>query len=202
MKKQVLILVVAVMALGSIPASAQASPFVGEVDLVAFNFAPVGYAMCNGQILPISQNTALFSLIGTFYGGDGKTTFALPDLRGRRVVGMGQGPGLSTYDLGQSGGEESVTLLVNQLPKHSHPVLANTAVGTSLSPTNNYWASQTSTNLYSNAPNPNLPTSGTTVAMSPAAVGLAGQTLPHENRSPYLALNYVIALQGIFPSRQ
>lgn len=200
MKKQVMILVVALMALLAIPASAQIEPFIGEVDLVAFNFAPTGYAMCDGQLLPISQNTALFSLLGTFYGGDGKSTFALPDLRGRRVVGMGQGPGLSPYDIGQSGGEESVTLLVSELPAHRHPVVANTAVGTSLSPTNNFWAAQTSTNLYSNAPAPNIP--GSTVAMSPSAILPTGGTLPHENRSPYLALNYIIALQGIFPSRQ
>lgn len=192
MRKHILLLLLGT-ALLAIPAAAQ-QPFLGEVDLVAFDFAPVGWALCQGQLLPISQNTALFSLLGTTYGGDGIQTFALPDLRGRRIVGAGQGPGLNPYTLGQAGGVENVSLTIAQIPSHTHTVYASSAVGTGLTPTSSYWASQTSTNLYSNAP-----TSAANLA--PAAIGTSGNSQPHDNLSPYLALNYIIATEGIFPSQ-
>lgn len=177
----------------AVPATAQ-DGFLGEIDLVAFNFAPQGWAMCQGQILSISQNTALFSLLGTTYGGNGTTNFALPDLRGRRIISSGQGAGLSNYSLGETGGEETVTLTVAQMPSHTHQVNANTAVGTALTPAGNAWASQTSTSLYSNSPT-------ATASLAPQAIGFSGGSQPHDNMPPYLVLNYIIALQGIYPSR-
>jgi microcystin-dependent protein len=177
----------------AVPASAQ-NPFVGEIDLVAFNFAPQGWAICQGQIVPINQNTALFSLLGTTYGGNGTTNFALPDLRGRRIISAGQGPGLNNYNLGDTGGEETVTLTVAQMPSHTHQVNANTAVGTALGPGGNVWASQTSTSLYSNSPT-------ATANLAPQAIGVSGGSQSHENMPPYLVLNYIIAMEGIFPSR-
>jgi len=182
-----------IMTLLAIPAAAQ-EPFLGEIDLVAFNFAPKGWAMCDGQILAIQQNQALFALIGTYYGGDGVRTFALPDLRGRRIVGAGQGPGLSNYTIGQASGEETVTLTINQLPIHTHAVNADMAVGTALIPSGGYWASQTSTFLFSNAP-------ASIGNLATQAIGSAGGNQAHSNMPPYLALNYVIALTGIFPSQ-
>lgn len=194
MRHYLILLFVGIMTLMAMPATAQSDPFLGEVDLVAFNFAPKGWAMCQGQLLAINQNQALFSLLGTTFGGDGRVTFALPDLRGRRIVGQGQGQGLSPYTMGQRGGEEAVTLNISQIPSHTHQVQASMAVGTTGSPTGGYWASQTSTNLYSNAPT-------STVALSPLAIGSAGGGQPHDNMPPYLVLNYIIALQGIFPSQ-
>jgi microcystin-dependent protein len=167
--------------------------FVGEIDLVAFNFAPANWALCDGSILPITQNVALFSLIGTTFGGDGVSTFALPDLRGRRAIGMGQGPGLGNYTLGESGGEEQVTLTVNQLPAHFHSFFGSAAPGNSVKPGGNYWASASQVNLYS--------TSSSHVAMAPQAIGMTGGSQPHDNRSPYLAMNYIISLFGFFPSQ-
>lgn len=193
MRRSFLIFLLGLLALGAIPALAQ-EPFLGEIDLVAFNFAPKGWAQCNGQLLPINQNQALFSLLGTYYGGNGIQTFALPDLRGRRAVGMGQGPGLSNYNLGQSGGEEAVTLNLSQLPQHNHAARASSAPGASPSPLGNVWGSQSQVYLYSNAPLSMVP-------MSSMAIGATGGGQAHDNRPPYLTLNYVIALQGIFPSR-
>ncbi|HKQ73051.1 MAG TPA: tail fiber protein [Blastocatellia bacterium] len=170
-------------------------PFVAEIRIVGFNFAPIGWAFCNGQLMPISQNTALFSLIGTFYGGDGKSTFALPNLQGRAPMHQGQGPGLSNRDLGELGGEQSVTLITSELPAHSHQVSANTGGGNQTSPTNNVWSSlagRTPPPLYSDASN---------TTMSPQAAGIAGSSQPHNNMPPYLTLNFIIALQGIFPPR-
>jgi microcystin-dependent protein len=179
---------------GALTVSAAAQePFLGEIDLVAFNFAPLGWAICDGSILSISQNTALFSLLGTTFGGDGVSTFALPDLRGRRAIGMGQGPGLQNYILGQNGGEETVTLTVGQLPAHSHTFLASSAPGNSLKPAGNYWASASQVNLYS--------TGFSHVAMAPQAIGLTGGGQPHDNRPPYLVMNYIIATSGIYPSQ-
>ena len=176
-------------------------PFVGQITLFPFNFAPTGWALCEGQLMPISQNTALFSLLGTFYGGDGKTTFALPDLRGRVAVGQGQGPGLSPYDIGEVLGVEAVTLLGSQIASHTHPFPAVAAQATT------------------NAPNGALPAEGhgsgrgafpvNTYAALQTAVPLAsGQVAPaggghaHNNLQPYLTLNWCIALQGVFPARQ
>jgi microcystin-dependent protein len=165
-------------------------PFLGEIRLVAFNFAPRGWAFCQGQILSIAQNTALFSLLGTTYGGNGQTTFALPDLRSRVAVSSGQGPGLSNYTLGQTGGEEAVTLLQTQMPAHGHGVAASNGPASANRPAGGVPAAGGS---YAAAPD------GTT--MNPAMVQGSGGSQPHDNIPPYLTLNYVIALEGIFPSR-
>lgn len=179
-------------ALGSPAVKAQTEPFIGQILIVPYNFAPRGFAMCNGQLLSIAQNTALFSLLGTYYGGDGKTNFALPDLQGRVPIGMGQGPGLSPYNLGQSGGEESVTLTLNQIPSHSHVPMAGASPANSGSPTGNYWSMPRVLLYSSSAPD---------TSMNPAALGMTGGGQPHENRKPYLVMTYVIALQGIYPPR-
>lgn len=165
-------------------------PFIGQIILVPYNFAPKGWAFCNGQLLSIAQNTALFSLLGTTFGGDGINTFALPDLRGRVPVSAGQGTGLSNYALGEVGGTESVTLNSNQMPAHSHPVLANSAHSNSDQPANNFPASSA-----------HFQTTTDGTRMNPAMIGQTGNSLPHENRQPYLGLNYCIALEGIYPSR-
>ena len=172
------------------------SPYVGEILLVPYNFPPTGWSFCDGSILPISQNTALFSLLGTTYGGDGIQTFALPDLRGRSPIASGQGPGLQNYDLGQQGGEEAVTLTLSQMPNHTHQVAANSSIANSPSPTGNIWAAQSLLNIYGSA-NAN----GAAVGMASGTVGMTGGGQAHENRSPFLTLNYIIALQGIFPPR-
>jgi microcystin-dependent protein len=168
------------------------TPWVGEVLLVPYNFAPTGYALCNGQILPIASNTALFSLLGTQFGGDGKTNFALPDLRGRSPIGSGQGPGLSSYVVGQMGGEEQVTLTVSQMPSHTHTVKAASSLANQSAAGGNAWAAQSLLQIYS---------SSAGSSMAPGAVSTAGGGQPHDNLSPYLTLNYIIALEGIYPSR-
>jgi microcystin-dependent protein len=190
----ILLLLLGFLAAVAEPVKAQQA-FLGEIDLVGFNFAPVGWAFCDGQILSIAQNAALFNLIGTTFGGDGVSTFALPDLRGRRVVGVGQGPGLSNYILGQEGGEENVTLLLSQLPVHTHPVMANGHVPPdpdALGPGSNVWAA-TVPYLYNSGTSP--------VPMNSGALETVGGNQPHNNISPYLALTYIIALFGIFPSQ-
>lgn len=172
-----------------------AEPFLGEIRTFGFNFPPIGWALCNGQLMSISQNTALFSLLGTFYGGDGIRTFALPDLQGRVGIHMGTGPGLSTYVIGEQGGTENVTLLENEMPAHNHVVAANSGGGNSLVPTSCVWsadASGGSAPYSSNTPN---------TSMVANAIGTAGGNQPHSNLQPFLALNYCIALAGIFPSR-
>jgi microcystin-dependent protein len=167
-------------------------PFLGEIRLFPYNFAPRGWAFCAGQILAISQNTALFSLLGTTYGGNGQTTFQLPDLRGRVPNSAGQGPGLSSYTLGEQGGAENITLIAQQMPAHNHAVAVNNSGSATGRPSGGY-PGQTSGNAY--APN----SDGSTFA--PQAVSNAGGSQPHENRPPYLTLNYCIALEGIYPSR-
>lgn len=174
--------------------------FVAEIRIFTGNFAPLGWALCNGQLMPISQNTALFSLLGTTYGGDGKSTFALPNLQGSVPLGAGQGPGLSLRDLGETGGESTVTLLDTEMPAHAHTAQASTGGGTD-SPTGATWGEsklgKTPLNVYA-ASDPN----GTTnVAMSPQALAIAGGGQPHNNLPPYLCLTFIIALQGIFPAR-
>ncbi len=164
-------------------------PFIGQIIMFAGNFAPRGYAFCNGQVLSIAQNTALCSLLGTTYGGNGQTTFALPDLRGRVPVQFGQGPGLSSYDLGQAAGVESVALTTNQLPAHSHAVNASTRSDVAANPQNNVPASGGSYDTTTNT------------TMNTGMIGAAGGNQAHENRQPYLAVNFCIALEGIFPSR-
>lgn len=175
-----------------------ADPFVAEIRIFPFNFAPKGWAFCDGQLLPISQNTALFSLLGTTYGGDGKSTFALPDLQGNVPLHPGQGPGLSLYDLGQTGGTETVTLLTSEMPIHFHTVgMANAGNGDNVSPVANTWASVPSGRGFLNTYHTGPPT-----AKVLADVILpAGGGLPHTNMQPYLTLNFCIALQGVFPAR-
>lgn len=171
--------------------------FVAEIRIFAGNFAPTGWALCDGQLMPISQNTALFSLLGTTYGGDGKSTFALPNLQGMAPLQAGQGPGLSLRDLGEQGGEQTVTLLQSEMPAHTHAVRAvGDGQGDVNSPINALWdtaAFQRATlNMYNSTAN---------ATMNPAAFAPAGGGLPHNNMPPYLVLNFIIALQGIFPPR-
>jgi len=166
-------------------------PFLGQLMLVPYNFAPQGWAFCNGQIMSIAQNSALFSLLGTTYGGNGQTTFALPDLRGRVAVSSGQGPGLQNYSLGEVAGSESVTLISTQMPAHTHLVGASTG-SAQATPDNAFPGSDTSTQIYDLA---------ASTTMNPQMIQPAGGSQPHENRQPYLVLNYIIALQGIYPSR-
>jgi len=170
--------------------------FVAEIRIFPFNFAPKSWALCNGQLLPISQNTALFSLLGTTYGGDGKSTFALPDLQGSTPMQQGQGPGLSQRFLGEQSGEQSVTLIVSEIPAHPHNAIAGTG-GTSLpTPVGNVWASglKSGPSVYS-------PSGGNDIAMSPAATSISGGGQPHNNMMPYVTLNFCIALVGVFPQR-
>lgn len=169
-------------------------PFIGEIFMGGYNFAPRGYAMCQGQILSISQNTALFSLLGTTYGGNGQTTFALPDLRGRVPIGMGQGPGLSSKTLGEVSGTETVTLLVTQIPAHNHLVNAVSEPGDVSSPQGAFLAN-------TGALDKEYKASGTTVTMNANAVASTGGSQPHSIMQPYLVLNIYIAIEGIFPSR-
>ncbi|GIJ74767.1 phage tail protein [Virgisporangium ochraceum] len=167
-------------------------PFIGEIRIVGWNFAPSQWAFCHGQLMNIQQNTALFALLGVTYGGNGTTTFGLPDLRGRAPVHQGTGAGLTPRTLGEQGGVEAVTLIGTELPTHTHQARASTVDGTLDSPSGAYWAPWSDT-PYVGGPVARVP-------MNQAAVVPAGSGQPHENRSPYLALNFVIALSGIFPT--
>jgi microcystin-dependent protein len=173
------------------------NPFVGEIRIVGFNFAPLGWALCNGQLLPISQNTALFSLLGTWYGGDGKSTFALPDLQGRGPIFWGQGSGLSDYVLGQESGAEFVTLLQSEIPAHTHAVQTSTLFDADQNAPGPQVTFGKSFNGLAYAPSG----TGQTVQMNFQTTAIAGGSLPHNNMMPYLVLNYIIALQGAFPQR-
>lgn len=173
-----------------------ADPFVGQLTLAAFNFAPYGWAQCTGQLMAISSNTALFSLLGVNFGGDGRSTFALPNLQGNCAVGMGQGPGLNQYDIGQTGGEPSVTLLQTEVPPHSHIVNARSVRSDEKSPAGNTFSDSVGGDLYNNTTSPPLPL----VAMN-TVTNTVGGSQPHNNMMPYLALNWIIALQGVFPPR-
>jgi len=172
-----------------------ASPFLSELRIVSFDYPPKGWAFCNGQLLPINQNQALFSLLGTTYGGNGVTTFALPNLQGRLAVGMGSGPGLSSYPLGEFGGEEAHVLTVPEMHFHTHGFRAGSLVGTVVNPSGEELAVAPDTvgNVYGSAK--------AATHMPDAMVLPTGQNWPHENRMPTLNLRYIIALQGIFPSR-
>ena len=173
-----------------------ADPFVAEIRILPFNFAPKGWAWCNGQLLPLSQNTALFSLLGTTYGGNGKSNFALPDLEGRAPMHPGQGPGLSLHDLGETGGSETVTLLESEIPAHSHALRgAGGDIGDERTPIDRAFARTTGVggNLYGAA--------SSLISMSPNALPPAGGDAPHNNMQPYLTYNFNIALQGVFPPR-
>ena len=168
---------------------------IAEIRIFAGNFAPRGWAFCDGQLLPISENQALFSLIGTIYGGDGRTAFALPDLRGRAPIHQGNGAGLSDYRLGQRGGTEEVTLTTDQMPAHSHALQANTKRGNSPDPANASIAD-------SKGRDRDYMKSGeVNASMSSNSIASTGGGQPHDNRQPYLAVNYIIAMQGVYPSR-
>ncbi len=171
-----------------------ADPFVAEIRIFPFNFAPKGWAFCDGQLMPISQNTALFALLGTVYGGDGKSTFALPDLQGRAVMHPGQGQGLSLRDQGEISGSEAVTLLQSEMPAHNHAMQGATqdpALAKAVNPEAS-WALSQGGGIYQTTSNAQL---------APDAVGLSGGNAPHNNMQPYLTLNFNIALQGVFPPR-
>lgn len=161
-------------------------PFLGEMKLISWNFAPKGWAFCNGQFLPINQNQALFSLLGTQYGGNGQTTFALPDLRGRTPIHVGGG-----WTQGQAAGQATHTVIQTEMPEHVHAVMGSSATGTLKTPVGNVWATNTA-NPYNSTPN---------TTMLPGSLTSVGGSQPHENRQPYLVLNVIIALQGIFPSQ-
>lgn len=170
-------------------------PFVAEIRMFGGNFAPRGWALCDGQLLAVSQNDALFSLIGTIYGGDGETTFGLPDLRGRLAVHAGSGPGLSPRQLGAKGGSENVTITSNEMPSHTHPVRASSQGGTSTSPVGNYPASVPLTARYQNVD------AGSAGSVSMETTDSVGGNRSHTNLAPALCVNYIIALFGIYPSR-
>lgn len=182
--------------------------FVGQIVLFPFDFPPVGFAFCRGQVLPISQNTALFSLLGTFYGGDGKTTFALPNLQGAVPLGSGQGPGLSARAIGTAGGAEAVALTVQTMPRHTHTLLAASMAcdngrGNTPIAAGSLLATESSgvTATYTSTPGNAVMRAGSIAASGNATVAPVGSGVAHENRQPYLAMNYCIALQGIFPPR-
>jgi microcystin-dependent protein len=172
-----------------------ADPFVAEIRIFPGNFAPKGWAFCDGQLLPLSQNTALFSLLGTTYGGNGKSNFALPNLQGRAPMQRGQGPGLTLRDLGESGGTETVTLLDAEKPAHSHMMQANGFPASFQIPAANRTLARSGNgNAYQAG-------GGAMVSMAAGTLGPAGGSLPHNNMQPYLAMNFIIALQGVFPPR-
>ncbi|MEH3052929.1 MAG: tail fiber protein [Patulibacter minatonensis] len=171
-------------------------PFIGEIRLFGCNFAPRGWANCAGQLIPISQNTALFSLLGTYYGGNGQSNFALPNLQGTVPVGQGQGPGLQPWQLGEQQGSETVTLLSSEMPAHAHALVANSAPGNVSTPENGQSVLSRSTggSAYSTA-------STGLVQLAPTTLSPTGGSQPHNNLQPYLVMNWCIAMQGVFPSR-
>jgi len=174
-------------------AQAGMEPMIGEIQWFAGNFAPRGWALCDGQLLPISQNTALFSILGTTYGGDGRITFGLPDVRGRTIIHAGGGPGLTTRRLGERGGTETETLNSNQIPAHTHTLKASGGAATATSPTGNVLASPSRTRLYDSG--------DANVNMDSSAITSTGGGQAHNNMQPYNTLNCIIALVGIYPSR-
>lgn len=170
-------------------------PFVAEIRIFPFNFAPRGWAWCDGQLLPLSQNTALFSLLGTTYGGNGKSNFALPDLQGRAPMHPGQGPGLSLHDLGETGGSETVTLLESEIPSHSHALRCSSDDGDLKAPSGNRVLARSIPGTLYSTSNSGLQ------AMADVALAPAGGDQPHNNLQPYLTFYFCIALQGVFPPR-
>lgn len=173
-----------------------ANPFVAEIRIFGFNFAPLGWAFCDGQLLPISQNAALFSLVGTYYGGNGTSTFGLPNFQGIAPMHPGQGPGLSLYELGETGGTTTVTVLQSEMPSHNHPLEVKSApppAANSIPSTSDVFGRSNGGAAYANAAD--------FTAMSPSAVAPNGGNLPHNNLMPYLTLNFCIALQGVYPAR-
>lgn len=184
-------------------------PFVGQIQPFGFNFAPRGWALCDGQLMAVSSNDALFSLLGTIYGGDGRTTFGIPDLRGRAPIHFGNGPGLSNRNIGSKGGAETATLTVAEMPSHNHTgnatlsgkVKCNSGAGNVDTPVGNSLATISRTNQYSNAGANTDMADGTVDASGNLTTSNAGGSLPHINMQPYLTINYCIALVGIYPSR-
>ena len=173
------------------------SPFVAEIRMFGFNFAPTGWAQCNGQLIPISQNTALFSLIGTYYGGDGKSTFALPDLEGKSPMFWGKGSSTSEYSLGQSAGSETITLLTSEMPFHTHSLMGANETGEQKTLASNVaLVNAAGGNIYQTNTTQNL------TQMNPQAISIAGGGQPHNNMQPLLTVNFCIAIQGVFPARQ
>jgi microcystin-dependent protein len=170
-----------------------ADPFVAEIRIFPFNFAPRGWAFCDGQLLPLSQNTALFSLLGTTYGGDGRTTFALPNLQGRAAIAHGQGPGLTLRDLGEQGGSDTVTLLTSEIPTHTHTLTTSTGDATQSTPAGALLATGIAVGMYAST--------SPTVTLAPSTLAIAGSSQPHQNAMPSLVFNFCIALQGVFPPR-
>jgi len=168
-------------------------PFVAEIRIFPFNFAPKGWAFCDGQLLPLSQNTALFSLLGTTYGGNGKSNFALPNMQGNAPMHPGQGPGLSLHDLGETGGSDTVSLLESEIPSHSHALIASASDGNNTGPGAQLFAQGVGISTWS--------TTTASVAMADSALAPAGGDQPHNNMQPYLTLNFCIALQGVYPPR-
>jgi microcystin-dependent protein len=171
--------------------------FLGEIRPFALNFAPTGWALCNGDLIPITQNTALFSLLGTQYGGDGIHNFALPNLQGSAPLGQGEGPGLNNRQIGEVGGVLAVALTVAQMPSHTHPVRAQTGVGTTRSPSGKVWAES----VVSHVPVTAYSTNAPDLLMSTAVIAHAGSNRAHNNLQPYLTINFCIAMTGIFPAR-
>jgi microcystin-dependent protein len=170
-------------------------PFVAEIRMFGGNFAPTGWAQCNGQLLPISQNTALFSLVGTFYGGDGRSTFALPDLQGRAPMHQGNGTGLSQRFVGEESGVEFVTLLQTEMPLHTHSAMGSSTLSNQQSPVQNFWGGSTQNRHFAAF------AAGNVVQMNPLELGVTGGSLPHNNLQPYLVVTFIIAMQGVFPPR-
>jgi microcystin-dependent protein len=168
-------------------------PYVGEIRIFGGSFAPAGWAFCNGQLMPISENDVLFQLIGTTYGGDGAQTFAMPDLRGRLPLHMGTGSSGTTYQIGEASGVEDVTLTTNQIPSHTHPFLATTAAGAAASPLNAVLSASGSSNVYRQGPG--------AAVLSNQMVSPTGGSQPHTNMQPYLCVDFIISLFGIFPSQ-
>ena len=175
------------------------NPFVAEIRIFPFNFAPTGWAFCNGQILPLSQNTALFSLLGTTYGGDGKSNFALPNLQGNAPMHPGQGPGLSLHDLGETGGSDTVTLLTSEIPSHTHNI--NCIDGARVAGQSGQPGNATLVKTGGAPANAYTTGAAQNLTMAPNMVGIVGSSLPHNNLMPYLTLNFCIALQGVYPPR-
>jgi len=191
MKKTFLLIVLLLGLFGTPKSSAQIEPYVGQIIAVGFNFVPQGWAQCNGQLLSIAQNTALFSLLGTQYGGNGTTNFALPDLRGRAMVGEGQGPGLASVLIGEQGGNASTTITMANMPAHNHPINASILAGTISNPTNAVPANTSAFDKEYSA----------TANQVMSQTGVTGSSQPVSTMQPYLGLNYIIALQGVFPPR-
>jgi microcystin-dependent protein len=179
-----------------------AEPFLGEIRMVGWNFPANGWALCNGQLMPISQNTALFSLLGTQFGGDGVRTFALPDLQGRVPIHQGNGTNLSPYVVGAFSGTENVTLLTTQMPSHNHLMGVSNQAGTVADPTNAVLAQGNSGSGRETVAVSDYVSTAATGTLAPTAISVAGGSQPHSNLQPYLCVNFIIALQGIFPSRQ